>query len=198
MKSIRLNKTIRTAIVENVITAWKKVNPEPILFDEQLRKMQQKLLEQAYQEWKDENKIDVLISCGMKPDYCNTDSSVYLEIVDDTGEQTHRIGYVRFRGSDGVVEKRIIKKHGGFVVKESSPAGKEYLEALKEKTDKQAAYKAWDTARYEKECEIRAVLESVNTTKQLLEVWPEIKEYIPASYVDPSRVQLPAILPTLP
>lgn len=198
MKSIRLNRTIRTAIVENVITAWKKVNPEPILFDEQLKKIEQKLLEQAYQEWKDENKIDVLISCGMKSDYCNINNKVYLEIVDDAGESIHRLGYLLFTGSDGEVEKRIIKKYGGFQVKASSHAGKEYLEALKEKTDKQAAYKAWDTARYEKECEILAVLESVNTTKQLLEVWPEIKEYIPASYVDPSRVQLPSILPTLP
>ena len=50
----------------------------------------------------------------------------------------------------------------------------------------------------DKATEICAVLDSVNTTKQLLEAWPEIERFMPSGYVDPSKVQLPAILPTLP
>lgn len=42
--------------------------------------------------------------------------------------------------------------------------------------------------------EVQAVLESVTTTKQLVELWPNIEQYIPAHLADPERgVKLPAL-----
>lgn len=55
---------------------------------------------------------------------------------------------------------------------------------------------AFDTAMREQNTyreEVRDVLASVNTTKQLLELWPEVEEFIPGTLRDPSSIQRPAI-----
>lgn len=41
--------------------------------------------------------------------------------------------------------------------------------------------------------DLSALLEACNTTKQLLEVWPELEEHIPEHIVNPSTMKLPAI-----
>lgn len=42
--------------------------------------------------------------------------------------------------------------------------------------------------------EVKAVLDSVTTTKQLVELWPTVEQYIPAHLADPEKgVKLPAL-----
>ena len=41
--------------------------------------------------------------------------------------------------------------------------------------------------------QVRQTLDSVNTTKQLVEVWPEVEEHLPESVKDPSKIQLPSV-----
>lgn len=48
--------------------------------------------------------------------------------------------------------------------------------------------------RSEFKSEVNDILHAVNTTKQLVEAWPEIEQFIPAYLVDPSKaINLPAI-----
>ena len=43
--------------------------------------------------------------------------------------------------------------------------------------------------------EVNSILNSVNTTKQLVELWPAVEQYIPAYIADPDKgVNLPALL----
>lgn len=41
--------------------------------------------------------------------------------------------------------------------------------------------------------QVVGILDSVSTTKQLIELWPEVKEFIPSDALDPSTIRLPAI-----
>lgn len=53
--------------------------------------------------------------------------------------------------------------------------------------------KYWDE-RCKFKSEVSGILDTVNTTRQLVELWPEIEKFLPAYLADPSKgVQLPAI-----
>jgi len=41
--------------------------------------------------------------------------------------------------------------------------------------------------------EIKSIIESVSTTKQLVELWSNAEEFIPATLIDPNNINLPAI-----
>lgn len=41
--------------------------------------------------------------------------------------------------------------------------------------------------------QVRQVVDAVNTTKQLLEVWPEAEQFIPEDIRDPSTITLPSV-----
>jgi len=58
---------------------------------------------------------------------------------------------------------------------------------------KLASIEEYNEVRNKFKQEIVAVIDSVNTTKQLVEIWPEVQVYIPTHLNDPSRIQLPAI-----
>lgn len=62
---------------------------------------------------------------------------------------------------------------------------REYLEALKEQHN----------VEYNKlRSEIKPVLDSFNTTKQLLETWPSVEKFLPANIADPDKgINLPAL-----
>ena len=195
MKSIRLNKSIRDSIVHNVLQAWDEANPAPKVVDAPSKN---KLLDALYQEWRKENQIDTLLSCGMDTSYVNEETYVYLSVVDkDSGTGIH-YDYLTFLDSKGHKQKRIFKKNGVLQCDTSHPV---YIEWKKQKdayTKDSEVLNKHKQKRCEYAADVRAVLDSVNTTKQLLEAWPEIGEYIPNTFRDPSTMQLPAILPKLP
>ena len=52
----------------------------------------------------------------------------------------------------------------------------------------------WLKERRNLNTEITTVLNSVNTTKQLIEVWPEVEKFLPAHIADPNTgIKLPAL-----
>jgi len=52
----------------------------------------------------------------------------------------------------------------------------------------------YDKARWELQQEVKPVLDSFNTTKQLLETWPSMEKFLPANIADPDKgITLPAL-----
>lgn len=43
---------------------------------------------------------------------------------------------------------------------------------------------------------VKGIFESANTTKQLIDLWPEVKEFIPHVLQDPSNIRLPMVCTT--
>lgn len=194
MKSIRLNKAIRDEIVENVIKAWKVANPKPECIKVPSK---QTLLDAAYKDWRESLGLDAKIKLGFPEEVLNHECYVNLIVFGENGEHVMYEG-MNFRNDKGEPVKRIFKRTGALHLTTESPVYKAWKKDHDLYVRQNEEVKKWDVQRHDKAVEIRAVLDSVNTTKQLLEVWPEIERFMPASYIDPSRVALPAILPTLP
>lgn len=194
MKSIRLNKQIRTEIVRNIIKAWEVENPKPECVKAPSKQM---LLGVAYKEWRDSIGLDAKIKLGLPTEILHTTSYVNLIVVNAEGKEIMYEG-LHFRNEEERCERRIFKKSGALKLTTDSPAYVEWKKQHDLFIRQNEEFKKWDVKRADKALEIHAVLDSVNTTKQLLEVWPEIERFMPNGYVDPSKVQLPSILPTLP
>lgn len=72
-------------------------------------------------------------------------------------------------------------------------AAEEFTSLQKAARKEREAVSTWEKERAKYLDEILQVLRGVSTTKQLMEQWPEVKEYIPTSYFNPSKICLPVI-----
>lgn len=68
-----------------------------------------------------------------------------------------------------------------------------YLERIKEAKEVDLVMKGWQKNRNEFQGKVLEVLNSVNTTKQFVDVWPEAEKFIPDDVRDPSTINLPAL-----
>ena len=68
-----------------------------------------------------------------------------------------------------------------------------YQKALNDAKVKNAAYEEHQKSLKKFTNELKQVLESVNTTGQLLEVWPEAAPFVPQEISNPSSISLPAV-----
>jgi hypothetical protein len=134
----------------------------------------------------------------MALEYVNQEDSVYLSVIDKESGNTIISDYIHFLDSKGNRQKRIFKRNGGLQCDNQHPSYLEWKAQRDVYVKENEVLKKHNQKRNDYACDIRAVLDSVNTTKQLVEAWPEVEQYIPNSFRDPSTVQLPAILPTLP
>lgn len=58
----------------------------------------------------------------------------------------------------------------------------------------QGEYAEWDKEQKSFRKEVWQILESVNTTAQLVELWPSAEQYLPANLADPEKgIKLPAL-----
>ena len=64
---------------------------------------------------------------------------------------------------------------------------------LKNKKDLNKDYDTWLANRSAVADQVRMALDSVNTTGQLLSVWPEAEKFIPTDVLDFSTIQLPSV-----
>lgn len=171
MKSIRLNESIRNSILNSILGKWKENNPTP-----ELSKAEHTLIYKfwkkkygKYQEHFDAIPIDVF----------KTKQAFLLQI-------------------NGQIEKFGLNKplpsvdsgYRGEVLGIIEDTNTEYKKFKKVKD----AHEKWFHEHNELKVEAETILASVNTTKQLLEVWPEVEPFLPPHVADPSKaVNLPAI-----
>lgn len=174
MKNIRLSKTKREEILESVLKEWSRNNPFKETQDIEFQ-LAEELYNKAFSE-----KVQTLAK--------NKDLLPFI----DYGE--------RFMVSlNGTLETYRLKEKAPLPVHKSwngpiiSVLEKEtetmkLLEEIKEYNNKLL------DKREQLKREVSEILASVTTTKELVDLWPEIEPLIPAHLADPSKgINLPVI-----
>lgn len=197
MKSIRLNTEIREAILNNIAKAYDAANPKPVLTINT-----SDILEKAVRAHYLKQSLELRNLIEANPilkDAINTDS--YINYKTPTGSWG---SVYLYDTKDSEAEKvRVITKYNTtrdfsnteYLAKNPSlkKAAEEFTAMQKAARKEREAVSTWERERSNYLDEIRQVLKGVNTTKQLMEQWEEVKEYIPSAYFNPSKIALPVI-----
>tara|TARA_R110000822_G_scaffold35050_2_gene98994 strand:+ start:771 stop:1328 length:558 start_codon:yes stop_codon:yes gene_type:complete len=173
MKSIRLNKLIRDDISNAMVASWEKTSPKPC----DLRKEQQKVGDAIYKEA--HKKI--------------TFGNAHLNFFNVSAAIKYTV--------DGVVQQSIMScarpMRATAPNRSSDNIAIVYDKTPKVVLDLQKLEKAnsdWITLKSIFKEEIQQIISSVNTTQQLVDIWPEAEQYLPAYACDPSKgIKLPAL-----
>jgi hypothetical protein len=80
-----------------------------------------------------------------------------------------------------------------YVFTEDDPLWVEYSAELEAAKLANKAYDEHHKALVKFKSEVATVLESVNTTLQLVEVWPEALPFVPQNISNPSSINLPSV-----
>lgn len=184
MKSVRLTKDLRQRILDSYLACYDASNTEPQkhseksiegVFAETLRK---RLFEKARV---DETSIPTEFLC--KTAY------IRFQSPDDT------IKVLYFYNAEGTSYdyKPCSSVDGVIPVNAVDPAYVAYKNAKRELKVLNEPHDAWSTARNTVKNQVRMALDSVNTTGQLLSVWPEADQFIPSDVLDFSAIHLPSV-----
>ena len=190
MASIRLNKEIRKIIADNISEAYVKNNPAPTYkTSEDFKKDFEDFVKQYYIN--KGNAILALAKTINLDKYLKT--THYINIYNDNNfvfsvyldESNTRYTVIDPETSNlnlnAKEHKAVLKEYEKY---------KQNIKGLKPLLD---AYKAWQLKHDNYMSEVSNVLAGVNTTGQLLEVWPECAGYIPQGIRNPSKIQLPVV-----
>lgn len=198
-KSIRLNKSLRAEIVSNIMSSYDAANPEPVR--PELKGGSIENMVKAYFLNKHKKIIEEV--GNLSPDTLSMISLLNKNAhVNYKGETGH---WECFYFTEKELEKVKIPHalRNNAVINLSDPDQltaplRKALEAKKkfEKTtlkEYKQKYKDYELERRNYIQQIQTVLDGVNTSNQLLEVWPEVEEYLPVGVVEPSKIQLPSV-----
>lgn len=184
MKSVRLTKDLRSRILESYLACYDASNPQPEVcteftavaeFAETLRK---RLFEEAGVNEK-----------SVPRGFLNISS--YIKIQNPSGD----IQYLYFNPRpDCDSEYRPVPLMDGLLpIKENDPAYLKYKEDKRLVKEKNKVFDEWQAARTATQNQVRMALDSVNTTGQLLTLWPEAEKFIPSDVLDFSVISVPAV-----
>jgi hypothetical protein len=184
MKSRKLTVSMKDSIRDSIGKAWDASNPPPEV--------------EVTPRWKIES--DFAKDChntaygtidfkGVSEDFLNKASGIKIKMPDDN------IFWPTYRDDEGNREELVSSELPGvkLVLTKESPEYIKYKKALRSMKD---ATKVLDSHKETKNIFLEQVqqgLDSVNTTKQLLEIWPEIEEHLPNDIRDLSSIQLPSV-----
>ena len=190
-KSIRLNKELRAAILSNIKDVYVVANPAPVVVDN----VDTGICEAVVAHYI-ETHADVMELVTKFPDYVRKFSTIRGSLPDGTIHSyslptgvytaygdTYEFDYKQDANStcnptipdtiaDAVAQRAVQRKRI-----------KAEREALSSWKDAQIAYME----------SVGQVVANVNTTGQLLTVWPEVERFLPTGAVDPSSIQLPSV-----
>jgi len=173
MKSVTLTKQMREDILTSVLDKWAEINTEPDLV----------LANHNFATW-------------LWRDYYKKERDLFDDIPNGFLNISKEM---RFCVNGEVKEVSLKEGFGKPVdwVSYRSPVLKTIRDTHKEYTKYEKvsdAHNRWRALWKEVSRETRAILESVNTTRQLLELWPQSEPFLPAHIADPDRaIRLPAI-----
>lgn len=197
-KSIRLNSTIREQILENIRAAYLTNTPEPVLdnipdfedmFDDAVIKAHTVKVQPI---------IDIAEKDPVLKSYLTYDSQVYY--INKCGYRD----YVRLKDNKLIPSSRNDVMCNLKAFNDGEKDHKVPTNIQKILKDQRNYYK--DTLKPHQDLvkehnkvlrlymeEVSQVLQGVNTSKQLLEVWPEVEKFLPKGTVNPSSITLPAV-----
>lgn len=182
MKSLRLNKELRSNILNSFLEKYKASNPEPEVGSEAnakslaARKVQQKL----YGKYE-----------GLLPKEFTIQASGISVQLPNGAVQTWFFGEDEENNDIYLLSSK--ESRVKYVFTADDPIYAEYRKVADEVAEQQIARKEWFKGYDKFKTEVQQVLESVNTTGQLVEVWPESEPFIPKEIHDPSKINLPAV-----
>lgn len=184
MKSVRLTKDMRQRILTSYLACYDASNPEPERHNE-------KIFEGIFAETLRKRLFD---KAGVDETTIPTEflqQASYIRVQTPDGTLT----WFHFYNSEGTNYdyKPCPKLDGAINIDANDPAYVAYKTAKRQLKDLNAPYDAWYTTRNEVEAQVRMALDSVNTTGQLLSVWPEAEQFIPSDVLDFSKINLPAV-----
>ena len=199
-KSIRLNKQLRQDILDNIMNSYDAANPAPerpvmkkgTSIDELVKKAfftkYKKVIEEFSNLSKEALEHVDLVSAHNSISYQTENGyweSIYLTKEDLEGI---KIPYGLRRNcfinlEDPAQRTSAMSKAIEAKKKFEKTTLKEYKQVAKD----------YDLSRRNYASQIRTVLDGVNTSNQLLEVWPEVSEYLPTGVLEPSKIQLPSV-----
>lgn len=184
MKSRKLTVGIKDAIVSNFEMFWVKQNPKPSV-DKCLSSIKsdfgKSLREELYGKF--DNKIPVehmFLASEIKVQLPN-ESVGWFTFRDDTSDIIH------------LPMKRVDGVHISLVGQADNPHYVTYRTDLDTNKEQCAAIETWTNELNKFKNQVMEVLNSVSTTKQFVEVWPEAEKFLPPEVADPSNINLPAI-----
>lgn len=175
-KSVRLNKEIRTRILTSIMDKYLVKNPLPLEQANEHNWLAESVYARKY------GHLEQHIS-EIPSELLNMRSYILVQVAG------HELA-PDFLEVDGVTPERAFAQiyHPATPEEEA-----EYVRVNRENRKLQQVYDkaVRDMNTYREE--VRDVLSSVNTSKQLVELWPEVEEFIPNTLRDPSNIQLPTI-----
>jgi hypothetical protein len=182
MKSLRLNKELRNNILNSFLEKYKASNPEPKVGSESeaksvaARKVQKKL----YGKYE-----------GLLPKELTAESMGLTIQLPNGVVQSWYFG----NDEDGDSIYLLVSKESKvkYVFTADDPIYVEYRKVADDVSKQLITQKEWFKGYDKFKSEVQQVLESVNTTGQLVEVWPESEPFIPKEIHDPSKINLPAV-----
>lgn len=186
MKSIRLNKTLRAEILANIEVAYIEANPTP-----HVTGALKNLLANVEVTYRGQAQVlmDIFRKNAAERYICKL-SDIYITVNGSTCT-------TRLKDSDGNVETLVdLNPEGHFRVYDKESVEPEYIQYLADKKvqrKQEADVATWKLQLTNYLRDVGHVLDGVNTTEQLLTVWPEAEGFLPSGIVNPSRIQLPAI-----
>ena len=191
MKSIRLNKNLRCEIESNIEQAYVLNSPAPTV-TVPLDALSAKL-EALYRK-----RAMIILrkaeAAGLH-EYMDTRNSFLVGFFENN---VHRIYFQDAKGNNEHLIN--LSQNGYFCTEQATNNDQEICNIYAQyRADKKAsrpsklAYSAWEKDKLNYMEDIKNVLLGVNTTGQLLEVWPECGAYLPAGIMNPSSINLPSV-----
>lgn len=182
MKSLRLNKQMRQDILESFVEKYVSANPQPPVVDvDSLKtKFAIKLNEMLY------NKYVGLVPDGM----LHTKRYIQLQLPTESIVSWY-FGYDE--DGDYVYKPATKESKVEYVLTSTDPLWIQYSKEVEEAKQNNKAYEEWNKTLRKFKAEVTTVLESVNTTLQLVEVWPEAEPFVPQAISNPSSINLPSV-----
>lgn len=208
IKSIRLNKEIRVRILNNIMDSFDKENPTP----PEVRNTQKLLNTAVYTHYLEKHKatLDELekVSKKYKGAVARTAAMCYIDELENvcsvnfsTMNSDNKLNGVYIYPDNPLYVTHPDFLEGMFInLKDMREIPEVISEALKdikkEKKNDKAIKKALNThnvERLEYRETVKDVIDGVNTTGQLLEVWEEVEQFLPQGISNPSGINLPTI-----
>lgn len=198
-KSIRLNKSLRAEIVNNIMSSYDAANPEPVrpepkggsikdIVKANFLNKHKKVIEEVGNL--SPNTLSIL-NLLKKSDHVSYKSETgHWECFYFTEEELEefKIPYsLHYAASINLSDPAQLTAPLRKALEAKKKFEKTTLKVFKQK------YKDYELERKNYVQQIQTVLDGVNTSNQLLEVWPEVEEYLPIGVVEPSKIQLPSV-----
>lgn len=185
MKSLRLNKEMRETILSNFVDKYVLANPAPTKPDVSESKLKNKIACKLQQHLY--GKYENLIP----KEFQNTSYHIKVKLPNESIANWD-FGYDNVKGEHlyllSTKESKV-----EYVFTDTDPFWLEYQQDIVVVKEYNTLKESYDKELRKFKDEVLQVLNSVNTTGQLVEVWPEAEPFLPKEIANPSTINLPSV-----